>query len=174
MIDVVRSPGIEVGAVIDLSHGILPRICRVIEDLGPIGHNDKRILRVAFWTGDENGDEGPSTFNVAEADAQPLSMEKRRKIVDYLTSRNQEGEFNFIRMLKAADRVWIWFNKNGDVQHTFQPRFGAIGGAKAPLFAWHEGQIFAPKQDEVVAFLKTFGLDNKEASEVVATIGLGP
>jgi hypothetical protein len=52
------------------------------------------------------------------------------------------------------------------------PRSGSAAGGDAPLLsALHGERIFTAKRDAVIRFLKSFGLSDDEAAEVVGRVG---
>ena len=49
-----------------------------------------------------------------------------------------------------------------------------MGGSAIPFFALYGDKVFVPKKGEVIGFLRTFGLDQTEAEDVVAAVGTAP
>jgi len=58
--------------------------------------------------------------------------------------------------------------------HTYIEGYSATGGEGPPISALHGETIFAPKRDAVIRFLKSFGLSDDEAAEVVRRVGTVP
>jgi hypothetical protein len=75
---------------------------------------------------------------------------------------------------KNQPRVWLTRDSLGNVVHTFVAERGILGGATVPPFALHDNRVFAPKRDEVLAYLATFGLSSEDARSVVDAIGTAP
>jgi hypothetical protein len=72
---------------------------------------------------------------------------------------------------KLQPRVWLCRNNLGNVTYTFYEERGLIGGQTVPAAAIRGERVFKPKRDQVLSFLKSFGLDDAEAESVLASVG---
>ena len=70
--------------------------------------------------------------------------------------------------------VWLRRGPRGSVTHTYIEGYSATGGDAPPLSALHGEKIFTPKRDAVIRFLKSFGLSDDDAAEVVRRVGTAP
>lgn len=75
---------------------------------------------------------------------------------------------------KNQPRVWLARDSLGNVVHTFIAERGSVGGATIPFFALHDNRVFTPKLDEVLSFLSTFGLSERDAKHVATAVGTAP
>jgi hypothetical protein len=71
-------------------------------------------------------------------------------------------------------RVWLRPDSLGNVTHTFEEERGVVGGEVVPFQAVHHDRVLAPKREEVVSFLESFGLDLRDAEKVVSIVGTDP
>jgi len=71
-------------------------------------------------------------------------------------------------------KVWLTYMPWGEVTHTFVAERGVVGGAMVAFFAHQGGNVFTTKRDEVVSWLTSFGLNRREAQEIVARVGTAP
>jgi hypothetical protein len=68
-------------------------------------------------------------------------------------------------------RAWLCLDNLGNVTHTFIPDRGVVGGETVPFWAVQDGKILAPKRNEVLSFLTSFGLSDDEAEKVLKSVG---
>jgi hypothetical protein len=70
-------------------------------------------------------------------------------------------------------KVWI-IEENGELYHTYaepNPKQKSVGGAEIPIMMFENGELFAPQiKEKVIPFLQSFGLEEKDANEVVKKI----
>ncbi len=74
---------------------------------------------------------------------------------------------------KNQPKVWLRLDSLGNVTHTFIKERGK-SAANVPFSAVHEDHVFTPKRNEVLALLRSFGLDNAHAEEVITSVGTSP
>jgi hypothetical protein len=143
---------------------------QIIEDRGSIGVKRRRLYRVRIC--DEQTEE--VTFEVPEDELEPVESD-RGKMIEYLKSG---GLVSMLRSNLGGGRdqpkVWLSFDKYGNLTHTFVPERGFVGGSTVPFFALQGNQIFTPKANEVVDFLSGFGLSPAEAESVLQSVGKLP
>jgi hypothetical protein len=104
--------------------------------------------------------------------APPPRLDKA-KIIEYL---KHGGLISILRSGLAGGpaRAWLCPDTLGNITHTFAAERGVVGGDPIPMAAMFEGKVSKPKQEEVVSYLRSFGLDQREARQVVAFIGTAP
>ncbi|NLS98266.1 MAG: hypothetical protein GXX96_39555 [Planctomycetaceae bacterium] len=147
----------------------------VIEDRGPIGTNRVRIYRVLIPNDpyDDEFIEMPGDELVIAQDQ--VASIPESSAVEYL----KHG--GLLQILKAnlsggktQPRVWLTRDRLGNVVHTFIAERGSLGGATVPFAALHNNRVFAPKRDEVLAFLATFNLSNEGVESIIDAVGIAP
>ena len=165
-----QSPRFKVGDWASFRYGSRQVWAQIIEDRGPIGVNRRRLYRVRI--GDEQTED--VTFEVPDDELAPIEQ-NRAKMIDYLKNG---GLVSILRSnlggCRDQPKVWLSFNTHGNLTHTFIAARGFAGGKTVPFFALQGNQIFAPKSDEVIAFLSEFGLTRAEAEDVIQSIGSYP
>lgn len=153
----------------------------ILEDRGPIGWKGRHLFMIQIPM-DPKDAADPLTFEVPEEEMEVADRRAdesrridKRKVIEYL----KQGGLVEILGSNLSDgcshwRVWLWIDGLGNINHTFIAERGVIGGGRIPSWAIHEDKIFAPKADEVRAFLKSFGLSDEEAARVIDHIGTVP
>ncbi len=68
--------------------------------------------------------------------------------------------------------AWLRRNELEDVVQSFSPEVGTMGGWAVPVKADYGNRVFRPKCDQVLSFLKSFGLSTEAAEHVLKTIGM--
>lgn len=171
----VTQQTISVGDNVRFTLGTTPVHGIVIDDRGPIGANRVRIfrIRVPYDHYDENVVEMPEDALALEnRNDEPISQ---REIMNYL----EQG--GLVQILKSnmgggnsRPRVWLGRDSLRNVVHTFIEERGSIGGSTVPHSALRRNRILAPKLQEVLKLLSTFGLSERDANQVVAAVGWAP
>ena len=165
-----QAPRFKVGDWASFRYGSRQVWAQIIEDRGPIGVNRRRLYRVRI--GDEQTEE--VTFEVPDDELAPVEQD-RAKMIEYLKNG---GLISILRSNLGGGcdqpKVWLSFNAHGNLSHTFIAGRGFVGGKTVPFFALQGNQIFAPKSDEVIAFLSDLGLTHAEAKDVVQLVGSYP
>lgn len=144
----------------------------VIDDRGPIGANRVRIFRIRVPN-------DPYDEDVFEMPEDELVLEDKSiesiPVADIVSYLKHGG---LLQILKAnmsggrnQPRLWLAHDSLGHVVHTFIAERGKVGGATIPFSALHDNRVFEPKLGEVLTFLSTFGLSQRDAQEVVAAVG---
>ena len=92
-------------------------------------------------------------------------MEKD-EVIDYLANG---GLWSMLRVSSdgISRRAWLGRAPTGTISHRFDASMGGIGGGFVPCLALQNGTIFERKTVEVLAFVKSFGLDEREAEHVL-------
>ena len=147
----------------------------VIEDRGPIGVNGVRIFSVRV----PNDPYDDMVFEMPEDELAPAKNGVQKisedEIIDYL---KHGGLLQILRSDLSGDknqpRVWLTRDSLGNVVHTYSAERGIVGGGTVPYSALYEYRVSAPKRDEVLAFLSTFGLSKQKAKQVVDSVGTAP
>jgi hypothetical protein len=164
------TPRFKVGDWVSFQYGPRQVWAQVIEDRGSLGVNRRRLYRIRV--GEESGE--PAAFEVPEDDLRPAQPD-REAVIEYL---KQGGLLDILRANLGGGRgqpkVWLTFDSHGRLIHTFNAERGLIGGAAVPFFALHGNAVFAPKTEEVVSYLGSFGLSRDDARDVLDFVGTEP
>lgn len=75
---------------------------------------------------------------------------------------------------KNPPPIWITAQPNSSFHYLDSKQQNSVGGRFAPFRALQAGKVFLPKVEEVVEFLRTFGLSKAEAECVVQRVGVEP
>jgi hypothetical protein len=165
-----QAPRFKVGDWISFQYGSRRVWAQIIEDRGPIGVNGRRLYRIRL------GEEASESvaFEVAEDDLSPAQAD-RAGIIDYL---KRGGLVAILRsnLGGGPDRpkAWLQFDPQGRFIHTLSAERGLVGGATVPFFALQANRVFAPKAEEVIGFLSSFGLSRTDAEDVLRSVGTAP
>ena len=145
----------------------------IVEDRGRIGSGRQRLYTVRVPT--DPAESAILEFPEADLEAADSNIEiDVTKAADYL---KRGGLIAVLRSNLSggnAPRVWLRYDTRGDVTHTFIEEFGLVGGEPAPFFALHGKHIFAPKVDEVRAFLRSLGFTDRAVRSIVEAVGTAP
>ena len=164
------APQFQVGDWVSFPYGSRRVSAQVIEDRGPLGVGRRRLYRVRV--GDESGES--VAFEVPETDLSRVELD-REQVIQYL---KEGGLLAILRSNlgggRGTPRAWLTLDTQGRPIHTSDPERGLVGGGAVPFFALQEYRVFAPKREEVVGFLSTFGLTPFEAEDVVRSVGMVP
>ena len=88
-----------------------------------------------------------------------------QEILDYFLNGGLVSIFSDCDV--KTTHVWLRRDSEGNLTYTFDEQYGELGGARVPFWALHNGLIPRQRIDHVLAFLKTFGLSENEAYQVV-------
>jgi hypothetical protein len=161
----------KVGDWVTFQYGIGRVFAQIIEDRGPLGFKGRHIYRIRL----DRALIEPDLLELSEhlvAAAPPLD---KSSVLHYL----KEGGLvtilqSNLRREQDQPRAWLSYTRAGEITHTLSGERGLVGGATVPYFALLEDKVYAAKQQQVLEFLTTFGLNRDEAKEVVQTIGTAP
>ncbi len=149
----------------------------ISEDRGPIGIRGGHLYQVLVPMDPFE----PAIFELAEdeIEAFPQATEVHRrpiekeKIIHYL---KLGGLISILQSGASgggiAPRVWLCRDQLGNLTHTFAQERGVVGGETVPSWAAQFGSIFKSKQKEVASLLHSFGLDVKQAADVIRAVGI--
>jgi hypothetical protein len=166
-----RKARFKVGDWVTFVFGPQRVFAQIVESRGILGVKPRPFYRIRL---DRDSTE-PDSFELPEEELEQAALPTKAAVSRYL----KEGGLVAILRSNLGDgvdhpRVWLSYSPSGAVTHTFIAERGVVGGAKVPYFALHERKVFTGKQDEVIAFLLTFGLTRGEAEEIVAAVGTAP
>ena len=122
----------------------------------------------------------PTTYEVSEDEIEALAQEPevtldKAKIREYLS---HGGLISILRSNlqggRNQPRVWLRPDNVGNVTHTFDRGRGIVGGETVPFGVVHDDRVFTPKQDEVLSFLRSFGLSDDDIQDVLSSVGVAP
>lgn len=166
--NVTQHPGrFNVGDWVSFLFGANRVWAQIIEDRGPLGVNRRRLYRLRL---DRESSE-PDEFELPEDDLKPAIPDKAA-VVDYLKRGGLVSILGGTGNGTGTPRpVWLTFNAQGEVIHTFSADRGLIGGKRPPASAVLDGRIIADKSDGVMKFVAGFGLTKDEARSLVDAIG---
>jgi hypothetical protein len=161
----------KVGDWVSFPYGARNLTAQIVEARGPLGINGRHLYRIRVAR--EFGE--PDSFELPGDDLELAPAPHKSAIVRYL----QEG--GLVAILRAnlggghnQPKAWLTYTPRGGITHTFDPEQGVMGGSTVPFFALHEGRVFVGKEEEVIGFLASFGLDRPEAAEILAGVGTAP
>lgn len=147
----------------------------IVEDRGAIGVRGRRLYQVlvAMDPFEPAPYEVPEDeLEAIEANAESDLPAEMPRFLDYL---KKGGLISILRSGisggRNQPRVWLTLDSLGNVTHTFNKERGLLGGEPVPIRAVHEDKVFTPKTDEVLSYLKSFGLNRKEAEDVLTSVG---
>ncbi|MHB1426941.1 MAG: hypothetical protein ACYC3I_27620 [Gemmataceae bacterium] len=173
-----RRPSFRIGDRVRVDMGRRKLTGVIVEDLGPLGVQGRRLFQVDFPMDPDD----PMSMMLPEDEMELIPPEEecnrpmdKQKIVEYLI---HGGLTSILRSNLAGGknqpRVWLCPDQLGNVTHTFVPERGVVGGQVVPSAALRENKIFTPKLDSVLSFIQSFGLDRREAEKVVSEVGTAP
>lgn len=145
----------------------------VLEDRGPFGVHGRRIYRVQLPMDPFD----PMELELPEDEIEPDTRVDNPLTTEEITRYLVNG--GLLLMLSAGTdgssaRVWLRRDTLGNITHTFVEERGMVGGAAIPPRAVTDGKIFAPLRPQVVQFVRSFDLAEKEANSVVDRVGTRP
>jgi len=147
----------------------------VIEDRGPLGSGGQHLFRVSV----PNHPHTSEVFLVSEVQMQhipPNEEEAERCQFDRETIKNFliDGGLISILVHNSPEPVWLRRGPRGNVTFTNIDGYSQNGGKIPPAYVLEGERISAPKQEEVIQFMKSFGLTDNDARDVISHIGTAP
>jgi len=164
-------PRFKVGDWVSFPFIIRTVFAQIIEDRGPLGFKGRHIYRIRL---DREATE-PDLFEMPEESLEPVPLPDKATLLKYL----KEGGLVAILQSNLCNgqdqpRAWLSYTPEGDLTPTLLAHRGVLGGAIVPYFALIEDKVYKAKQDQVLDFLTSFGLDREEAKEIVKAVGTAP
>ena len=169
-----KAPTLRVGDWVTIPFGVEQARAKIIEDRGTLGVGGRRLYRVRMYHSAGVATAPPVTIEceVPEEEVTAAHLDPG-EVLDYLSQgglieilkKNQTGG-------KNPPRVWLRIDEHGKISYTFTPGGGLAGGEAIPFRANVGEKIVRREQDAVVDFLKSFGLDTKQAEDVVKSVGV--
>jgi hypothetical protein len=171
-------PRFRVGDWVSFTYGATPVVAQVIEDRGLLGYQQRRLYGLRMDL--DNLDEiEPTTIEMREEDLEPAAAPPGRGLPDKGAVIRYLREGGLKAVLRPPfpkgsnpPRAWLALDAKGHVTHRFTPARPGIGGATVPIYALQRGKIPPDRQEEVIAFLASFGLNRAEAEDVLRTAGV--
>jgi hypothetical protein len=164
-------PRFKVGDWVSFPFVIRKVFAQIIEDRGPLGFKGRRIYRIRL---DREATE-PDLFEMPEDEMETAPLPDKAAMVKYFENGG------LVTILQAnlcngkdQPRAWLSFTPEGNVTHTLSAERGVVGGATVPYFALLENKVYTAKQEQVLDFLASFGLNRPEAKQVIAAVGTAP
>lgn len=152
----------------------LNRVCgTVTEDRGHLGRGGRRLYYVSVPNHPYNTHE----LLVSADEIDHLTAEEQAVLYEPLASEEIKqflinGGLMSILVHNSAEPVWLRRGPRGNVTHTFIEGYSTTGGAIPPPSALHEEKISASQRNAVIRFVKTFGLNDSDAENVVNQFGV--
>ena len=152
------------------------RICgTVAEDRGPLGRNGEHLYIVEV----PNDPFAREEFLLRGSEIKPLSEQEQHDLFDRLSSEAIRkflihGGLVSILVRDSPEPVWLRLDAKGNVTFTFIEGYSGTGGKASPRFALHGEKIFINKKSEVIDFVKSFGISEAMAKEIVSAVGTAP
>jgi hypothetical protein len=161
----------KVGDWVVFLSGTKSKFAQVAEERGSFGIKGEHIYGLL----DARESAEPEYFELPEEALEIASPPDKAAIMKYL---KEGGLVALLRCNLGGGRdqpkAWLTYTPRGALTSTFHADQGIVGGATVPFFALHEYNVFTGKQEEVIRFLESFGLDRAEAQEVISTVGTAP
>lgn len=147
----------------------------IVEDRGPLGKDGQHLYRVVVPNDPFVSDE----FTVQAQEIERMGDAERASLLrplhaDAVTEYLSSGGLVSILLRNSPERVWLRRSPDGSLTYTFIEGFSVTGGRPAPQSALYGERIFKPKLEEVLDFLRSFGLSKSQAQQVVNQVGTGP
>lgn len=150
----------------------------IVEDRGALGVHGQHLYQVLVPMDPFE----PTTYELPEEEIERAEATAERvEALDPIRSLAYLKNGGLIAILRSnisggrdQPRAWLRLDSLGNVTHTFIEERGQIGGKTVPSRAVYEDHVFTPKLDEVLAFLRGFGLDENQASDVISSVGTSP
>jgi hypothetical protein len=145
----------------------------VIEDRGRLGRGGRRL----FYVSVPHHPYDSRVFVVDEDEIEHLTEDEQAVLYERLDPDAIKdflirGGLTLILVRNSPEPVWLVRGPRGILMHTYIEGYSATGGESPPMFALHGEKISAPKRDAVVRFVKSFGLSDEDAEEVVNKVGV--
>jgi len=149
----------------------------IIEDRGPLGVSGQHLFRVSVpndpYTPEEFLVQEDEISQLDDADQEQLQIQlSADAVMEYLI----HGGLVSILQRNSPKPVWLRRGLQGNVTFTFIEGYSATGGKAAPRNALRGEKVFAAQntKNEVIEFIKSFGLDSTQARHVVSAVGTAP
>ena len=172
-------PRFRLGDWVSFVYGARPVVAQVIEDRGRLGYKGRRLYGLRMDL--ENLDEiEPTRIEMPEEELKPAAPPPVRGLPDKAAVIRYLKEGGLKAVLRPPfprgsnpPHAWLALDAKGHVTHRFTPAQPGIGGAMVPIYALHRGNKVPPdRQEEVIAFLASFGLNRAEAEDVLRAAGV--
>ncbi len=147
----------------------------VTEDRGPLGRGGRRLFYVAV----PNDPYSSDVLLLGEDDMDPMTADEQAALYERLDPEAVKdfliGGGLFAILARNSPRpVWLRRGPRGSLTHTYIEGYSATGGDAAPISALHGEKIFTPRRDAAIRFVKSFGLTDDDAAEVIRRVGTAP
>ncbi len=147
----------------------------VTEDRGSLGRGGRRL----FYVSVPNHPYSSDVLLLGEDEMEPMTADERTTLYEPLDPQAVKdflihGGLFAILARNSQQPVWLRRGPRGSLTQTYIEGYSVTGGESPPLSALHGEKIFTPKRDAVIRFLKSFGLTDDEAGEVVRRVGTAP
>ena len=148
----------------------------IVEDM--MGAKGRHVFQVQV----EQDPDEPTFFALSEDEIEPApdptdedTAMEQKQILAYLVNG---GLTSILRSNLAGGknqpRAWLRPDNLGNVTHTFVPERGIVGGEVVPSAATKFHKVVSTKRDQVLSFLRSFGLSHSEAEAVMHEVGTIP
>jgi hypothetical protein len=147
----------------------------VIEDRGRLGQGGKRLFRVSV----PNHPYSTDVFLVDEEEIRHVTQEEQATFEEHLDPEAikeflVQGGLISLLVRNTPEPVWLRRGPRNTVTYTFVEGYSSTGGVPPPMYSLHGERIFSGRREAVVDFIKSFGLSNEGAEEVVREVGVAP
>lgn len=148
----------------------------IAEDAGLLGAGGRRLYRIKIHIDPDEEAEFVLPEDEIQLVTEPRAcpLPQVDAIVDYLKHGGLLAILRSNAGGRNQPRVWLRTDNVGGVTHTFVAERGQFGGRPVPFGTLHGDRIFLPKQDEVVEFLASFGLDRPRIDEILRAVRTSP
>lgn len=169
----VANQAIIVGSKVCFTIGTSRHRGVVVDDRGPIGANNIRIFKIRIPNDPYDDEIIEMPWDEIElAGDETKAAIPNEAVVEFLKS----GGLRSILMLNMSDgknqpRAWLRTDSLDNVIHTLIEERGRIGGSTIPYRAMRADRVFLPELDAVLKFLRSFGLSQDAAEDIVKSVG---
>jgi hypothetical protein len=149
----------------------------IVEDRGPIGVGGRRLFVISV----PDDPFEPTSHTRGEDEIELVDPKELEQSVDKHAAIEYLKNGGLISILRSnlsggtnQPHVWLCRDSFGNITHTFVEERGVVGGLRVPFAAVYDNKVFTPMKEQVVAFLKSFTLDENNAREVIRAVGTAP
>ncbi|MBX3413529.1 MAG: hypothetical protein KF708_12635 [Pirellulales bacterium] len=161
------SSSLNVGDWVSFDYGSQRIWAQIIEDRGGLGVRGRRLLRLRFRRGSEE-----VAFEMPEDELVRENL-SRSSVIDFLKHGGLVEILHSNLTGGSEPRVWLTLSPQGKIGFTFEKDRGIVGGEVVPFNALTRDhrKVFLPDREGVIGFVKSFGLTQSEAEDVVRSVG---
>lgn len=144
----------------------------IVEDRGPLGQGGRHIYRLEIPADPYT----PTDYWATETDIERLKQQELNALAAPLPPELtvpflKEGGLVSLLLQDGHKPVWLRLSPYGNITFTLIEGYSGTGGAVPPTQALHGERIRKDKVVDVARFLRTFGLTEEQANDVIRAVG---